>query len=83
MPRYCPRQRRLYLILICLLALPIAGWATGQSRFAQESPVSFDDRSPATASVVTRSVGRSKMGGTLLVELRGAVSQVFSGEETA
>lgn len=82
MPDYCSRQRLLRLFLICMLAVPVAGRAAGQSRLAPEGADTFGDGVTTTASVATRAVGRSARDGMLLVELRGPVDQVFSREET-
>ena len=83
MPEYRSRPWSLCLVLICLLVVPVAGRATGQSRLAPERPAFFDDESRATASVTTHAIGRSAKGGTLLVELRGSAARVFSREQIA
>jgi len=79
---YPLRVRSLFLALICALALPLAGWASGQSRFFEAVPTfSASDRTPAVM-VSTRAAGASGKSAALLVELSGRPDNVHARRET-
>jgi len=83
MPVYPIRARFLYSALICALALPLAGWATGQARFSEETPTfSVADPIP-TATVPMHAVGRSAKGATIVVELLGRLENVHARRESS
>jgi hypothetical protein len=82
MPQHQIRLRVRYSVLVCALVLPLSGWAIGQARLSERTPVfSVDDTNP-TVTVQTSLAGGSAKGATLTVQLRGRAKNVHAQRET-
>ena len=84
MSEYLPRARFLYAAMICALALPLAGWATGQTgqvRPAESTTVFTDDSDATVRSVPIYSPDQAEQAGAFLIEVRNRTKNLHARRE--